>query len=68
MTILGKAVTVRNLTKQEKEWWFIYRFFIKYRRYIIKKIETVVDKFNTLIFNRLKEAVELKIMAVENTK
>ena len=34
----------------------------------MKKIGAVVDKPSTLIFKRLKEAVELKIMAVESIK
>jgi hypothetical protein len=39
---------------------------IKYRRYIIEKIGAVVDKPRTLVFKRLKEAVELRIIAIEN--
>ena len=41
---------------------------IKYRRYIIEKIGAVVDEPSTLIFKRLKEAVELRIMAVESAE
>ena len=41
---------------------------IKYYRYIIKKTGAIVDESRTLIFKRLKEAVELRIVAVEGTK
>ena len=41
---------------------------IKYRRHVIEKIGAAVDKPSTLIFKRLKEAVELRIVAVEGAK
>jgi len=41
---------------------------IKYYRHIIEKIGAVADKPSTHMFKRLKEAVELRIMAVENVK
>ena len=41
---------------------------IKYRRYIIEKIGAVADEPSTLIFERLKEAIELRIIAIENAK
>jgi hypothetical protein len=41
---------------------------IKYRRYTIEKIGAVVDKPSTLVFERLKEAVELRIVAIEGAK
>jgi len=41
---------------------------IKYRRHIIEKTGAVADEPSTLIFKRLKEAVELRIMAVENAE
>ena len=41
---------------------------INYYRYIIEIIGAVVDKYRTLIFKRLKEAVELRIIAVEGAK
>ena len=41
---------------------------IKYRRYIIEKTGAVVDEPSTLIFKRLKEAVESRIIATENAK
>ena len=41
---------------------------IKYYRYAIEKIGAVVDKPSTLIFKRLKEAIELRIMAIESAK
>ena len=67
-TILAKAVAVGNLTKQEKGWWFMRGLPIKYRRHAIEKIGAVVDEPSTLIFKRLKEAVELRIMAIEGAK
>jgi hypothetical protein len=39
---------------------------IEYCRYILEKIGAVVDKPRTLIFKRLKEAIKLRIMAIEN--
>ena len=44
------------------------RLFIKCYRYIIEKIKAVADKFSIFIFKRLKKAVELRIIAVENVK
>ena len=41
---------------------------INYRRHIIEKIGAVVDEPRTLIFKRLKKAVELRIMAIEGAK
>jgi len=41
---------------------------IKYRRYIIEKTGAVADKPSTLIFERLKEAVKSRIIAIENVK
>ena len=41
---------------------------IKYRRYIIEKIGAVADEPSTLIFKRLKEAIELRIIAIESAK
>jgi len=41
---------------------------IKYRSYAIEKIGAVADEPSTLIFKRLKEAVELRIIAIENVK
>jgi hypothetical protein len=67
-TILAKAVAAGNLTKQEKGWWFIQGLPINYHRHIIEKTGAVADKPRTLIFKRLKEAVELRIVAVEGAK
>ena len=39
---------------------------IKYRRHVMEKTGAVVDEPSTLIFERLKEAVELRIVAVKN--
>ena len=41
---------------------------IEYRRYVMEKTGAVVDEPSTLIFERLKEAVELRIMAAESTE
>ena len=41
---------------------------IKYRRYIIEKTGAVADKPSTLIFERLKEAIELRIIAIESAE
>ena len=41
---------------------------IKYRRYIIEKTGAVVDEPSTLIFKRLKEAIELRIIAIESAE
>jgi len=67
-SILARAVAAGNLTKQEKGWWFMQGLPIKYHRHIIEKTGAVVDKPSTLVFKRLKEAVESRIMAVENVE
>ena len=41
---------------------------IKYYRHVIEKIGAVVDEPRTLVFKRLKEAVELRIVAIEGAK
>ena len=41
---------------------------IKYRRYIIEKTGAAADEPSTLVFKRLKEAVELRIVVVEGAK
>jgi len=41
---------------------------IKYYRHIIEKIGAVADEPSALIFKRLKEAIELRIIATENVK
>ena len=41
---------------------------IEYRRYAIEKIGAVADEPGTLVFERLKEAVELRIVAIEGAK
>ena len=40
----------------------------KYRRYVIEMIGAVADEPRTLVFERLKEAVELRIAAIEGAK
>ena len=67
-TISGKAVAAGNLTEQEKGWWFMRGLPIKYRRYAIEETGAIVDEPSTLVFERLKEAVELRIVAAENVK
>jgi len=41
---------------------------IKYHRHVIEKTGAIADKPSTLVFKRLKEAVELRIIAAENVK
>ena len=41
---------------------------IKYRRHAIEKIEAVADEPRTLVFERLKEAVKSRIVAVDGAK
>ena len=41
---------------------------IKYRRHAIEKTGAVADEPSTLIFKRLKKAVELRIVAAENVE
>jgi hypothetical protein len=41
---------------------------IEYCRHVIEKTGAVVDKPRTLVFERLKEAVELRIVAIEGAK
>ena len=67
-TISDKAVAAGNLTKQDKGWLFIQGLPIKYHRHAIEKIGAVADEPSTLVFKRLKEAVELRIVTVEGAK
>jgi hypothetical protein len=67
-TISAKAVAAGNLTEQEKGWWFMRGLPINYRRHTIEKTGAVADKPSTLIFERLKEAVESRIVAIEGAK
>ena len=41
---------------------------IEYHRYVIEETGAVVDKSSTLVFKRLKEAIESRIMAAENAE
>ena len=41
---------------------------IEYRRHTIEKTGAVTDEPSTLVFKRLKEAIELRIMATESAK
>jgi len=41
---------------------------IEYYRHAIEKTGAIADEPSTLIFKRLKEAVELRIIATENVK
>jgi hypothetical protein len=67
-TILARAVAIGNLTKQEKGRWFMRGLPINYCRHAIEIIGAVANKPRTLIFKRLKEAVELRIVAIEGVK
>ena len=67
-TILVRTVAAGNLTEQEKGWWFVRGLPIEYRRHAMEKIGAVADEPRTLIFERLKKAVESRIVAVEGAK
>ena len=67
-TVSAKAVAAGNLTEQEKGWWFMRGLPIKYRRHAMEKTGAVADEPSTLVFERLKEAVESRIMATENAE
>jgi hypothetical protein len=67
-TILGKAVAAGNLTEQEKGWWFMRGLPIKYHRHVMEQTGAVADEPSTLVFERLKKAIELRIMAAENAE
>ena len=67
-SISAKAVAVGNLTKQEKGWWFIRGLPIEYRRHAMEKTGAVADKSSTLMFERLKEAVESRMIAAEGAE
>ena len=67
-TISGKAVAAGNLTEQEKGWWFMRGLPIEYRRHAMEKTGAVADEPSTLVFERLKEAVESRIMATESAE
>ena len=41
---------------------------IEYRRHVIEKIGAVADEPSTFIFEKLKKAVESRIVAAENTE
>jgi hypothetical protein len=41
---------------------------IEFYRHVIEQIGAVADEPSTLIFKRLKEAVELRIVAIEGAK
>ena len=67
-TILVRTVAAGNLTEQEKGWWFMRGLPIDYRRHVMEKTGAVADEPGTLIFERLKEAVESRIVAIEGAK
>ena len=67
-TISARTVAIGNLTKQEKGWWFMRGLPIEYRRHAMEQTGAVADKPSTLVFEELKEAVESRIVAAENTK
>ena len=41
---------------------------IEYRRYAMEKTGVIVDKPRNFVFERLKEAIELRIVAVEGVE
>ena len=67
-TISARTVAAGNLTEQEKGWWFMRGLPIEYRRHAMEKTGAVADEPRTLVFKRLKEAVESRIVAIEGAK
>ena len=47
---------------------FIQGLPVKYHRHAIEQIGAIVDEPNNLRLKRLKEAVELRIVAIEGAK
>ena len=47
---------------------FIRGLPIEYRRHAIEKTGAIADKPSTLVFKRLKEAVESRIVTIEGAK
>jgi len=41
---------------------------VEYHRHVMEKTGAIVDEPSTLIFKRLKEAVELRIVTIEGAK
>ena len=66
--ISARTVAVGNLTEQEKGQWFMRGLPTEYRRYAMEITGAVVDEPRTLIFKRLKEAIKLRIVAIEGIK
>ena len=67
-TISARAVAAGNLTERERGWWFMRGLPIEYRRHAMEKTGAVANEPSTLIFERLKEAVKSRIIAVENAE
>jgi len=67
-SISAKAVAAGNLTEQEKGWWFMRGLPIEFRRHAMEQTGAVADKPSTFMFERLKEAVESRIVAVDGAK
>ena len=41
---------------------------VEYRRHVMEKTGAVADESSTFVFERLKKAVELKMIALENAE
>jgi hypothetical protein len=67
-TILAKAIVAGNLLDSERGRWFVRGLLTNYCRYVMEQTGAVADEPSTLVFERLKEAVELRIVAVEGAK
>ena len=67
-TISAIAVATGILTEQEKGWWFMRGLPTDYCRYAMEQTGAVADEPRTLVFERLKEAVELRIIAIEGAE
>ena len=67
-TYSAKAVAAGNLSDLERGQWFMRGLPIEYRRHAMEQTGAVADEPNTLVFERLKKAVELRITAAEGVE
>ena len=61
-SILVRTVAAGNLTEQEKGWWFMRGLPIEYHRHAMEQTGAIADEPSTLVFERLKEAVESDLL------
>ena len=67
-TISAKAVAAGNLSDPERGRWFVQGLPTEYHRHTMEKTGAVADEPSTFVFKRLKKAVELRIIVLENAK